>query len=247
LSNQLTFLDVANCYQINDLQIGTNKIPSVNVEKMSNLTRFYANLNPLGTIDLSKNKLLKTLVLRNCNLKKLDLSQNKVLSSVDVSNTGPTYANRFSACGLDSLYRSLSDRAALDPGEIKIIYSKSDEKFNSGISSNKNIATERNWTVKTYVNELMTGNGGGCDLTTVPGMNVMDSKIKFYLGQGKETLHLQINQDCVNAHLIISDLTGAVWVKTKINALQTEHDLSLLPKGIYVFRINNVAVKFIRD
>ncbi len=246
-SNQLTSLDVANCYQINDLQIGTNKIPSVNVEKLYNLTRFYANLNPLGMIDLSKNKLLKTLVLRNCSLKKLDLSQNKVLSSVDISNTGPTYANRFSACGLDSLYSSLFDRTALDPGEIKIIYSKSDEKFNSGISSNKNIATERNWTVKTYINELMTGNGGGCDLTTVPGMVVTDSKIKFYLGQGKETLHLQINQDYISAHLIISDLAGAVFVKTKINALQTEHDISVLPKGIYILRINNLAVKFIKD
>lgn len=246
-SNQLTSLNVSSCYQINDLQISSNKISSINLENLYSLSRFYANLNPFVSIDLTKNKALELLQLRNCGLKTLNLLNNKALTAVDLSNTGPTNANRFSACGLDSVYRSLSERSNLIPGEIKVIYSISDEKYNSGSGSNKNIAISKNWKVKTYMNEEITGDGAGCDLTTVPGSISDYSKIKFFFGNGKETLQLIVNENLLHSGLTITDITGTIIFAEKIKELNSYYNIAYMPKGVYILRVDNIATKFIKN
>ena len=115
-------MDVSNNVKIADLQIGTNKISKLTGLQNLSLLRILATMsNPLNSLDVSANMSLQTLNARNSGLTKLDVSVNAALTTVEVFNSGATYKNVFTACGLDSLYRSLPDRTGKTAGTIRVI------------------------------------------------------------------------------------------------------------------------------
>src|SRR5690606_10185295 len=109
--------------KLKNIQIQSNKISTINLTGLTSLNSLTAMNNPLGILDLTTNKSLQSLNLRNCQLRSLNMSNCPAINFVEINNSGPTYANRFSACALDSLYRSLPDRNGTDQGTLKVIYS----------------------------------------------------------------------------------------------------------------------------
>ena len=113
----------------------------------------------------SFNPALQILNLRDCKLTKLDLSKTtNTLTTVEVFNNGHIYSNKFSACGLDSLYHSLPDRTGMTRC-YRVISSITNPLYNNGEGNNKNIANAKNGDVMTYV-ETITGDGKGCVIDT---------------------------------------------------------------------------------
>ena len=169
--NKLTALDVYNNTKLEDLQFNSNLISSINLINQTVMTKLTTQSNPLGSLDLSANVALTTLMARNNGLTSLDLSSNPNIATVSIYNDGPTYANNFTACALDALYSTLSNRSATTSGTINIIYSAyvptTGQLDNDGIGSDKTIAIAKNWVVKNYTgNVTLTGDGGGCTAIT---------------------------------------------------------------------------------
>lgn len=245
--NNLTALNVANNSKLTDLQFGTNKISSlIGLEKLTAVRTLSAMTNPLGEIDVSFNPALQILNLRDCKLTKLDLSKTtNTLTTVEVFNNGHIYSNKFSACGLDSLYHSLPDRTGMTKGVIRVISSIANPLYNDGAGSNKNIANAKNWDVMTYVKETITGDGKGCAIDT--GLNTFSDENGFKLHPNpvNDFFSIQIPPSLINESLTVFDFLGRKIKDVKLLTVSTEVNITDFLDGVYYLRIGNYSNKLV--
>lgn len=169
--NSLTSLDVTNNTKLEDLAFNSNLISSINLSNQTVMRILTSMYNPLVSLDLSANVALTTLMARNNGLTNLDLSNNPSITTISIYNDRSTDANNFTACALDALYSTLSNRSATTSGTINVLNSAyiptTGQLDNDGTGSDKTIAIAKNWTVKNYTGSVtLTGDGGGCTKIT---------------------------------------------------------------------------------
>lgn len=160
-SNQIKALDVSQNVELTQLSCMTNKIQELNVSQNTQLNTLICAVNNLKTLDLSNNVALRALDCRNTGLTELDLSKNPEIANVSIHNDGPTFANNFSACALNALFRTLPVRN----GKINIINSLYTGRTNNDAEgSNKTIASNKGWIVSDVNGKKeITGDGKGCN------------------------------------------------------------------------------------
>lgn len=243
--NNITALDVSNNVKITDLQIGTNKISKLTGLQNLSLLRILATMsNPLNSLDVSANMSLQTLNARNSGLTKLDVSANAALTTVEVFNGGATYKNVFTACGLDSLYRSLPDRTGKTAGTIRVISTIASPLYNDGAGSNKSIAIAKNWSVTSYTKEVLSGDGGVCHASGLnENRDFLTANVKLIPNPAKGDVNIEVHQNMLDKELIIMDLTGRIILKQLVRNLRTRVDISAFLSGIYFVKIGNYTHK----
>ncbi len=243
--NNITALDVSNNIKITDLQMGTNKISKLTGLQNLNLLRILATMvNPLNTLDVSANTSLQTLNVRNSGLTKLDVSANAALTTVEVFNGGSTYKNVFTACGLDSLYRSLPDRTGKTTGTIRVISTIANPLYNDGAGSDKTIASAKNWAVTSYTKEALTGDGDGCQTSgLIENRDFLDATVKLNPNPARGEVQLEVPETMLNKEVVILDMTGRVVLSRLLTNLSTRLDISICSSGIYFVKIGNYARK----
>lgn len=250
-SNSLTTLDVSNNQKLVDLQFGTNKISNfVGLDKLTALRTLSAMVNPLGELELKYNPVLQLINLRNCGLTSLDLSKvTNSLSLVEVQNGGHVNANHFTACGLDSLYLSLPDRTGMTAGVVRVINSVANPLFNDGDGSNKNIAADKNWVVKSYNKETLTGDGGGCIISSgIDNAASMDNNLVISPNPVKNKVTIHIPTLARGHRLMIFDSLGKKVRDIAVRATQKSVllDVSSFAQGIYLVHIERYSNKLIK-
>lgn len=243
--NNLKVLDVSNNVKLGDLQLGTNQVSSIKgLENLSILRILATMVNPLDSIDVSANTALQTLNLRNNGLTKLDVSKNTALTTLEVFNGGSTYKNVFTACGLDSLYRSLPDRTGKAVGTIRVISSIANPLYNDGAGSDKTIANAKNWTVTSYTKEVLTGDGDGCQTSgLIENRDFLDATVKLNPNPARGEVQLEVPETMLNKEVVILDMTGRVVLSRLLTNLSTRLDISICSSGIYFVKIGNYARK----
>lgn len=240
--NSLTSLDVSNNSKLGDLQFGTNKIATLTgLNKLTVLRTLSGMSNPLKEVDVSKNPSLQFINLRNCGLKELDLSKaTSALTTVEVFNSGPSNANNFDACGLDAIYRSLTDRTGMTKGVVRVIYSTSNPLFNDGAGSNKQIANNKNWEVSTYVKETLNGDGAGCPNTGFNNISLKEN-IKLIPNPTRDKVKIQVPETQLDEKLSFHDVLGKKIKEIIVNTTLIEVNIGNFKSGLYLIRSGNYA------
>jgi len=245
-TNNLTALDVSNNIKLKSLQIQSNKISALNLTGLTNLNSLTAMNNPLGCIDLTTNKSIQSLNLRNCQLQTLDLSACYSVNLIEINNSGSTYANRFSACGLDSLYRSLPDRSKTVPGTLKVIYSVANPLYNDGEGSNKTIAIAKNWEVTSYTKEVLSGDGQGCPISSVDEhYDLSGAVLTLFPNPAKTKVELKVPESMLNKEMLLVDLTGKIIFKQCLDKVRTAVLTVNYKPGVYIVKVGNNTTRLI--
>lgn len=245
-TNNLTALDVSNNIKLKSLQIQSNKISALNLTGLTNLNSLTARNNPLGCIDLTTNKSIQSLNLRNCQLQTLDLSACYSVNLIEINNSGSTYANRFSACGLDSLYRSLPDRSKTVPGTLKVIYSVANPFYNDGEGSDKTIAVAKNWEVASYVKEVLSGDGQGCPVSGVDENGyIPETILKLSPNPATTKVELEVPESMLNKEMLLVDLTGKIIFKQRLDKVRTAVLTVNYKPGVYIVKVGNNTTRLI--
>lgn len=239
-SNQLTNLDVSNSIKLAQLLCNANKISNLNLTGLEILNTLSVMNNPLKNIDLSTNRSLQVLNLRNTQLTSLDLSMNPLISSIDIFNSGPTNVNDFSACALDSLFLSLPDRNSTTTGVIKVIYAINNPLGNDAEGSNKTIANNKNWEIRSSVDEILTGDGEKCIET-----NLLYSYLYSFEclpNPADNYVKIKISGNVEKTNLYLYDITGKLVLKDVILSEKTLNT-SQLEQGVYFIKMGSYVDK----
>ena len=247
--NKLTSLDVTNNTKLEDLAFNSNLISSINLSNQTVMRILTTQYNPLGSLDLSANVALITLMARNSGLTNLDLSKNPSITTVSIYNDRSTDANNFTACALDALYSTLSNRLATTAGTINIINSAyvptTGQLDNDGTGSDKTIAIAKNWILKNYTGNItLTGDGGGC-ASTGNDFKVITSKIDIYPNPTTGQLYVVLPNSLNVDKIRIMELGGRIVLEQKVTAEKTILNISQLKKGMYIFNANGNMSKLI--
>jgi hypothetical protein len=206
-----------------------NELTELDVCKDTTLQSLSCSDNHLTALDVSKNIALVQLY---CNNNKLTFLKVFEKSSVltDISCTG----NLISACGMDSLYRSLPVRSAEKKGNLYIV-------DNPGtLTSNTQIAATKFWTTK------VAGDGSACKGTN--GINAsLLADFVLYPNPGNGNYFLQIPDGLLVHSTEIFDISGRLMhsfngVRASVPPIPL--DLNDLEKGWYLLKChtNNGAI-----
>src|SRR5437764_6921848 len=80
--NELTGLDVSNCWQLIELNCSLNQLNNLNISKNTELTKLYCDSNNLSNLDVSENVNLIELRCSHNRLNNLNISNNKELNTL---------------------------------------------------------------------------------------------------------------------------------------------------------------------
>lgn len=235
--NLLTELNVSENYALTDLQLHNNQITSIDLYGLTALRTLVTTNNLLGSIDVSTNSDLQTLNVRNSKLTSLDLTNNINLIKVDIfnsTNASHESANHFDACALDALYQTLPKKttAANLLVSNNLYNTEGDAPDNDAAGSNKTIATGKGWTVKSYQDDILTGDGGGC--TT--GFFRPNSKphLEIYPNPAVDFINIRYSDQLSEHRVLITDLVGKVCLDKNLLGQDVTLELKSLTKGIYL-------------
>lgn len=235
--NLLTELNVSENYALTDLQFHNNQISSIDLHGLTALRTLVTTNNPLRSLDVSTNSDLQTLNVRNSKLTSLDLTKNINLTKVDIFNsTGASSesANHFDACALDALYQTLPKKTTTANLLVSNnLYNMDGEApDNDAVGSNKTIATGKGWTVKSYQDEILTGDGGAC--TT--GFFRLKSEPRFdiYPNPAIDFINIRYSDQLSEHRVFITDMVGKVCLDKNFLGQDVILELKSLTKGIYL-------------
>lgn len=190
-----------------------------------NLTMIDCSGNQLTEADVRKSGNITQLHCNNNNLEWLNLTENKKLTVVTC------YSNAFTACGYDSIYRSLPDRSKFIQITGKVYIANTSVRLPTSITtSNTQLAKSQNWNTMNKINEgALSGDGTGCN-TALAELN---QSVSLYPNPVNDVLSISIPEHYYNLKVI--NMTGEILINRKMetNNLQVSH----LEPGMYIILI----------
>ncbi len=236
-TNEFTSLDVTSNTALTDLQLHNNFLTTLNLTGLTALKTLVTTNNPLESLDVSTNIALTTLNVRNSKLTMLDVSKNVNLTKIDLfnsTNADPAMANHFDACLLDAFYTTLPNKTvAANLLVNNDLYNPNKDKPDNDVAgSNKTLATAKGWTVKSYQNELFTGDGGGC-ATGIFNLKA-DPQFDIYPNPTVDFINIRYTDNVDKHRMLITDLTGKVCLDHVMNGQDVTVELTGFAKGVYL-------------
>ncbi|MDR2206533.1 MAG: T9SS type A sorting domain-containing protein [Flavobacteriaceae bacterium] len=219
--NHLTALDVSNNINLKYLQCFGNQLTTLDVSNKPYLEWLLCNQNQLTTLDVSNNINLHVLSCGDNQLTALDVSNNINLQSFDCSYNYQ-FASLFMKNGVNELYGFIST-----PNLTFICVDESQ-------------LTE----IQNYVTTNNIGNNptvtSDCLMAT---QEIEKNKISVYPNPVKDVLTIQGSEFKNSKFSEIYDISGKLVKTFNGNSV----NVSALQKGIYILKIDNQSVKFIKE
>lgn len=262
-ANSLTAIDVTGNERLQGLRCHKNNLSELDVTANKNLTLLYCNDNiRLERIDVSQNSKLTSLSCSANNLSVLDVSNNpnlvtlfcfdNKLTALDLTNNSKLtnvrlYRNNFSACELDTIYLSLSvaDSETLPTISIKHSGFSGTQRENPGSDGSRYyIATKKGWIVQDLTgNVVLTNTSYACNETSIKEIESF-LRLGFYPNPSKG--FIMINGLEKLTTIVIYNLQAEILRIEQILPRQVLN-ISDLPKGMYIIRVDNQLFKLIRE
>lgn len=139
-NNQLTWLDVSQCPDLDHLDCRDNRLTSLDLSQNVYLGGLSCYQNRLTTLDLSRQKKLFTLFCEDNQLSSLDLSQCPILYGIQC------HKNNIKGKAMSQLVESLTERS-IYPRYIKIYDNKEGNEHNECTQAQTLVADRKNWSI----------------------------------------------------------------------------------------------------
>jgi len=206
---------------------GTTKAKNAIIRiQNDNLTVIDCSGNQLIEVDVRKSANITQLHCNNNNLEWLNLTENKKLTVVSC------YSNAFTACGYDSIYRSLPDRSSFIQISGKLYIANTLVRLPASITtSNTKLAKSQNWNTLNKINEeVLTGDGTGCN-TALAEINQL---VSLYPNPVNDILRISLPEQ--NYNLKVINMTGEILINKKMETNNLQ--VSQLEPGMYIIFID---------
>ncbi|MFC2091135.1 T9SS type A sorting domain-containing protein [Bacteroidota bacterium] len=230
--NELEELDVGNNELLVRLWCSNNQLSSLDVTQNTNLAALVCSNNNLSSLDISNNTSLVVLDCKNNNLTALDLEHNTLLGHLDCSanqierldisnNPGlmihayPDYSYGFNL--ILSRMPSLTEVCVWE-----MPFPPDDRKAKLSISGSSNVVFEDCANPDTSANSISQLNSGG---------------IHIYPNPNEGVFRVEIENPGI-AVMEIYNLQGSQILRKEVQSANISVDISTLPKGMYLIRIN---------
>lgn len=259
--NQLENLNVSNNKELFYFSCSNNPLSQLDISENIQLITLNCNHMNLSTLDLSENRNLTSVSCFNNRLKNIVLNANQELrrlychnnelTSLDVSDTYipilHLWGNRFSACGLDSLFNQLREIVIKEePGHLPKkrlsidltpgIFIKAGEITNPGADGCREyIATNKNWDVLD-LNSNTPINNAGYYVCGESGTSTPEIEALFSIYPNPVYDRLNVESDRSIKSITLYSLAGELCEKVR-PVEQTDKcvlDLSDYPVGMYI-------------
>lgn len=241
-SNNLTALSVNENDKLQELYCGLNQLQALNVSSNTDLQNLQCNNNPaLDILDVSSNTKLHTLYCHASGLNELKLPNSNVLNKVYL------HRNNLDACDLDVIYQVLPATTSTSS-----IIAVKHSGFPGAASENPGadeshyqIATVKGWNlVDIKDNSPLSNNFFSCPTSSVVSENKVSDKVSLYPNPSKDYITLSGLTD--SATMTIMSLSGVKLKSMKLYCNRSV-DISFLPQGVYLVRINGYSIKLVRE
>ena len=261
LGNALTTLDVSKNMKLANLYCYENSLTTLDIGNNTELAFLDCRSNKLTSLDVSKNKKLKTLDCRANKLTAIDVSNNtelesfhcseNALSTLDLSHNSELnslycYGNNFTTAALDDIYCSLPNRGGQAIiGLIQPLLNASSPDKDKVLATNGNNAATKNWALTYYENDAeITGFTGTHQCGGSTGIDeAKDSpSLAVYPNPVKDILNIVADKP-VHSIRIYNVYGTEVAHATDTNSI----DLSHLPAGVYMVRVDGKTTRIIKE
>ncbi len=234
-SNHLTSLNLSGLNALTELHCGDNTFTSLQLSGLPNLKKMTCN----GSVSLTHLSIsgLPALERLYCN--------NNGISSINISNCAKLidiycYGNKFSACGLDSLFHILPLADRYTARDISIDNNNRDSAVKH---CRDTIARNRNWKVWNYNGGWgsisITNTTYDCPYFTVGVEEVFSDNISANIYPNPANDILNIESDEAIESLELYDILGRlVLSKRDISATESRVEVSSLSRGVYILKIH---------
>lgn len=257
--NNLTNVSISNNPGLLTLDCSANAIGNLYLEKNRDLVSLICGSTKIGYLDVSLNTKLFALSCDSTEISSLDLRYNNDIEMLNLSvNPKLTRLNigdadflrmisidgcRFSDCGLDSIFKALPARTAMDMAMIFI--KNSSASNNPGVDGCRDtIATNKHWIVfsknGSRIHNTTYTCGTGTDIPTVfaEGFTISPNPSKDFV---------TIESPAANEEIAVTDLSGRKLLTARIADGKAVLDISSLADGMYLVRIGNRVERLIKE